>query len=123
MEQSDNPFANLDKETQQKIQEIQIYEQGFQQLLMQKKSFKFELNEVVYAVQELEKSDGDVFKIVGGQVVIKSEKDKLISELNHKKDLIELRLKNIEKQEEEYSKNIEKIRGEIMEKLTPKKSK
>lgn len=123
MEQSDNPFANLDKETQQKIQEVQIYEQGFQQLLMQKKSFKFELNEVVYAVQELEKSDGDVFKIVGGQVVIKSEKDKLISELNHKKDLIELRLKNIEKQEEEYSKNIEKIRGEIMEKLTPKKSK
>ncbi len=123
MEEQENPFANLDEETQRKIQEIQIFEQGFQQLLMQKKSFRYELDETDYAIKELEKSEGEVFKIVAGQVVIRSEKDKLISEMKHKKELMELRLKNIEKQEEEYSSKIEKIREEVMEKLTPKKSK
>ena len=123
MEDSENPFANLDEETQRKIQEIQVYEQGFQQLLMQKKSFRYELDETEYAVKELEKSEGEVFKIIAGQVVVRSEKEKLISEMNHKKELIELRLKNIEKQEEEYSNKIETIREEVMKKLTPKKSK
>lgn len=124
MEDNDNnPFSNLDEETQRKIQEIQVYEQGFQQLLMQKKSFRYELDETEYAVKELEKSEGEVFKIIAGQVVVRSEKNKLISELNHKKELIELRLKNIEKQEEEYSTKIEKIREEVMKTLTPKKSK
>ena len=34
-----NPLANLDQETQQKIQELQMMEQGFQQLMMQKNAF------------------------------------------------------------------------------------
>lgn len=123
MEDKDNPFANLDEETQRKIQEIQIYEQGFQQLLMQKKSFSYELEETKYAVAELEKTDGEVFKIIAGQVVVKSTKAKLLSEMNTKKDMLETRLKSVEKQEGEYSTKIETIREEIMKKLTPKKSK
>ena len=34
-----NPLANLDEETQRKIQELQMLEQNFQQLLMQKNAF------------------------------------------------------------------------------------
>jgi prefoldin beta subunit len=123
MEDAQNPFANLDEETQRQIQEIQVYEQGFQQLLMQKKNFQFESEETGYAIKELDKTEGEVFKIIAGQVVVKSNKEDLLSEMKNKKELIESRLKDIEKQEERYSKKIEEIRENIMKKLTPKKTK
>ena len=122
MEEPQNPFANLDEETQRQIQEIQVYEQGFQQLLMQKKTFRYELDETDYAIKELEKTEGEVFKIIAGQVVVKSDKKILLEEMKNKKEMIELRLKNMDKQEEEYSKKIEEIREQIMKKITPKKT-
>jgi prefoldin beta subunit len=122
MEEAENPLANLDEETQKKIQEIQLYEQGFQQILMQKKSFGYELEETNYALEELKKTNEEVFKIIAGQVVVKSKKEMLIDEMSHKKDLIELRLKSLEKQEGEYSGKINKIREEILKKFSHKKN-
>lgn len=116
-----NPLENLDRETQEQIQELQILEQNFQQLLIQKQAFQIELNETDFALKEIEKAKGDIFKIVAGQVVIKSSKEELDSELKHKKELIELRLKNIDKQEKEFSGRIESVRDRIMKKISGKK--
>ncbi len=116
---AENPLANLDEETQRKIQEIQIIEQNFQQLMMQKQSYTFELNESNLALDELKKAEGDVFKIVANQVVLKTNKPDLEKELSHKKELIETRLKSIEKQEKEFSEKLEALKKEIMEKISP----
>lgn len=118
----ENPFENLDKETQAKIQEAQMLEQGFQQIMQQKQMFNMELIETDFALTELEKSDGDVFKIVGGQIVIKSDKKILTDELSHKKDLMEKRLKSIDEQEKEFSEKLEGLREEILSKIAPKES-
>ncbi|MFZ5954968.1 MAG: prefoldin subunit beta [Nanoarchaeota archaeon] len=115
-----NPFEDLDEDTQKKIQELQILEQNFHQLLMQKQTFNFEFNETELAIDELKKSDDEVFKIIGNQIIVKTSKDKLNQELVHKKELLELRLKNIEKQEEEFSKNLEELRDEIMKRISNK---
>ena len=120
---SSNPFANLDQETQRKIQEIQLYEQTIQQISMQKRSLEFELKETQQAVEELEKAEGEVFKIVAGQVVIRSEKEKLLSEMKEKKELLESRFKNIQEQEKEHLKTMEKLRDEILEKINNKETK
>ncbi len=112
-----NPFENLDEETQSQIQELQILEQNFQQLLMQKNAFSIERNEVDLIIEEVSKTDGDLMKIVGGQVVIKTTKDKIIDEMVHKKELISTRLKNIDSQETEFSEKIENLRDEIMKKI------
>jgi len=117
---NENPLANLDKETQQKIQEMQILEQNFQQLMMQKQAFSMENNETENALNQLEKAKGDVFKIVGN-IVIKSTNAELQKELNHKKELLELRLKNIEKQESGFVEKLESLRKEILDKIQPKK--
>ncbi len=114
---SENPLENLDKETHQKIQEMRIIEQNFQQLLQQKQAFSYEVNETNHALEELEKAEGDVFKIVGSQIILKSTKEKLIEELKHKKELLELRLKNIEKQEKEFTEKLQSLRKDIMEKI------
>lgn len=113
----ENPFANLDKETQEKIQELQMLDQNFQQLLMQKNAYSAENNETDLVIDEVSKTEGEVMKIVGGQVVIKSSKEKVLEDMNHKKELIETRLKSIDKQEEEMNKRIEELRDEIMKKI------
>ena len=123
MVDSSNPFANLDQETQRKIQEIQLYEQTVQQIAMQKRNLEFELNETQQAVTELEKAEGEVFKIVAGQVVIRSEKDKLLAEMKEKKQLLETRSKNIQEQEKQHIQQMEKMRDEILEKLNHKENK
>ncbi len=121
MAKSENPFANLDPETQQKIQEMQILEQNFQQLMMQKQAFSMENNESDNALKELEKAEGETFKIVSSQIIIKSTKEKLIEELKHKKQLLGLRLKNIEKQEKEFTEKLESLREDILKKIQSKK--
>ena len=116
----ENPFENLDKETQMQIQEMQILEQNFHQLLMQKQAFGFELNETDLALEEIEKAEGDVFKIVGNQIIIKTSKEKLKEELKSKKDLINLRMKNIDKQEKEFSEKLESLKEKVIKKISNK---
>jgi prefoldin beta subunit len=115
----ENPLANLDKDTQEKIQEMQILEQNFQQLMSQKQAFSFEVNETDFALKELEKAKGDVFKLIGNQVIIKTEKEDLTKELQHKKELIDTRLKNIDEQEKEFSDKLNSLREEVMKKISP----
>ena len=116
----ENPLENLDEETQAKIQELQILEQNFQQLMMQKQAFQQELHETDFALKELEKSEGEVFKMVGSQVIIKTTKEDLTKDMKEKKDLIELRMKNIDAQEKEFSEKVNTIRDEVMKKISGK---
>ena len=83
---------DLNKETQQKIQQLQMLEQGFQQILMQKQAFQMELTETENALTEIAKSEDDVYKMVG-QIMIKTEKNKIEEELKKKQELLSVRLK------------------------------
>ncbi len=112
-----NPLANLDEETQQKIQQLQMMEQSFQQLLMQKNAFSMEVDEADLIIKEVGKTTGEVSKIIGNQVVIKSTKDEILEDMENKKKLIDTRMKSIDEQEKEFSKKIEEIREEVMKKI------
>lgn len=117
VDNSGNPFANLDEETQKQIQELQMMEQSFQQLLMQKNAFSMEENETNLIINEVEKTSGEVSRIVGGQVVIKTTKDEVLKDMKHKKELIEKRMKSIVEQEEKFSSQIEELRNQIIKKI------
>ena len=108
---------NLSEETKRKIQEIQIYEQTFQQILMEKRAFSLEIEELENAKKEIEKSEGEMFKILAGQYVLKTDKDYLIKEIEHKKEILSLRIKNLEKQEKTYSEKMETLRKEILKEI------
>ena len=114
---SHNPLGSLDEETQNKIRELQMLEQTFQQLLMQKNAFIMELNETDYIISSVEKTSGEVSRIIGGQVVIKSTKDEVLKEMKKKKELLDQRMKSIDSQEKDFSKKIEDIREEVMKKI------
>ena len=101
---------------EQKIKEMQILEQGLQNILMQKQAFNMELSETESALKELGKSSDEVFKIIG-QLMIKSDKKQINDDLENKKKLLNLRLKNFETQEKNMSENVERIRQDLMKKI------
>ena len=93
------------------MQEIQFLEQGLQNILFQKQAFQMELSETQDALKELENSKDDVFKIIG-QIMVKFEKSKMKEEMLNKIKIFELRIKNLEKQEDSLSNRMEKMRDD-----------
>ena len=106
----------INKETQEKIQQLQIFEQNLQNLLLQKQAFQFELNETENALKEISKTKEDVYKLIG-QVMLKASKSEIEKELNQKKDILNLRVKAIEKQEIQLKEETEKLKEEVIKKI------
>ena len=106
----------INKETEQQIQSLQLFEQNLQSIIMQKQSFQMELTEIENALNELSKTKDDVFKIVGN-IMIKSQKQPLLEDLNQKRDLLNLRLKTISSQEKELTTRVENLRKEVFSKI------
>lgn len=104
-----------EKETQDKIAKLQLIEQELQSFLMQKQNFQAQLVEIDSALKELDTSD-EAYKIVGN-IMVKSKKDDLVKDLKSKKEMVELRIKTIEKQENQIKEKANKIQTEVMEKL------
>ena len=104
------------QETQKKIQGLQMLEQGYQNIVFQKQSFQVEVNETNTALSEVEKSKSDVFRVLG-QVMVKADKNSLKKELKEKSDLLNLRMKTVERQELQMREEIERLRSEIMDKV------
>ena len=106
----------INKETQEKIQELQLLEQNLQNLLMQKQAFQIELNEVENALSEVKKTKDEVYKITG-QVMLKANKEETEKELKEKQDILSLRVKSIEKQENSFREKLEKLRDEVTKEI------
>lgn len=99
---------------QNQFQELQILEQTLQNLLLQKQTFQMELSETQSALNEMENSSDEVYKIVG-QLMLKSDKKKIVSELSEKSRLFEIRLKAIDKQEDSMMQKLETLRESVVD--------
>lgn len=87
------------KEVEQLLGQAQLYQQQIQAIMTQKGAFSMEINEIKKALEELEKSkEGSAYKI-SGPILIKSNVKTLKKDLKDKLDFLNLKLKNIEKQE------------------------
>jgi len=103
---------NLSKDITAKIEELQILEQNLQAFLMQKQAIQIDLNETVNAINELKNSKGEVYKILGG-IMIKSDREITLKELEEKKKILDLRIGSMEKQEKLIETKSEALRKEI----------
>ena len=106
----------MDKQTQEKIQELKSYEQVFQNILIQKQVFQVELIETENALNEILKSKDDIFKLIGN-IMIKADKKKTEEDLKNRKDLLLLRLRSIESQEKDLTDKTEELKKEVTKKL------
>src|SRR3989344_1700855 len=92
-----NMSKELTREAEKKIADIQLIEQNMQNSLMQKQRFQSELLEVENALGEIESSE-EAYKIVGN-IMISAKKDDLKKELDSKKNVLNIRIKSLEKEE------------------------
>jgi prefoldin beta subunit len=106
-------MAPQEQASQEKIQQLQLIEQNMQTLLMQKQKFQSQLLEIDNASKEVEETEKEVYKIVG-TIMVESEKPKLTEELKSQKEVIELRIKNIEKQEGLIKEKESQLQSDIM---------
>ena len=105
---------NIPKEAQEKIIELQTIEQNIQNFALQKQKFQIGLNEVDNALSELKNlKDKEAYRIVG-EIMIKSKKEDLEKDLNERKNILELRLNNIEKQENKINEKADYLKKEVM---------
>ncbi len=95
------------------LEQVQFLEQTLQQIIYQKQAFELELSETESSIEEIEKSKGDVYKIIG-QLMIKSDNAKIKNELIDKQKIIKLRLDQLSKQEQTIIERMEKLRNQIV---------
>lgn len=110
----------VSKETESKIVELQTMEQNLQNFAMQKQRFQVTLTETENAIEELNKTKDDSYRIIGS-IMVKTNKDELLKDLKEKKDIIDLRIKNIEKQEVKIREKAQELQKEVMQKIENEK--
>ena len=106
---------DVSQETEQKISQLQMFEQSLQSFLGQKQQFQMQLVEVESALSELENTNKS-YKIVGN-IMVEADKNELKSDLNSKKEMLELRIKTMEKQESQVREKASKLQSEILKNI------
>ena len=102
----------MDKGTEQKISQLQMMEQNMQGFMNQKQQFQTQLLEVESALKGIEGKE-EAYKIVGS-IMIKSQASAIEKDLKEKKEMLEIRVKSIEKQEKLIKDKAKKLQEEVL---------
>ena len=106
------------QEAQETIKQLQSIEQNMQNIMMQKQAFQAQLIEVESALSELEKAK-TAYKIVGN-IMVSADREELKKDLTEKKEMAEVRINTLEKQEDKMREQASKLQNDVLEKLGKK---
>lgn len=101
------------------ITQLQLLQQNLQNNLLQRQQLERQAAEIDSALNELETSPS-AYKILG-QIMVASKKEELQKELKEKKELLDLRVRNLAKQEQTLKQKSEELRQKVLENLKKKK--
>lgn len=107
--------SSMTPETQEKIKQLQTYEQQLQQLAAQKQQIESSIFEYENAITESEKAP-TAYKIVG-TIMVEKNKEDLKKDLSEKKELAEVRLGSIEKQEKQIREKAQALQEELLKEM------
>ncbi len=108
----------MDELLKEKITQLQMIEQRMQSTLHQKQQVQASILEIDSAVSELEKNE-ESYKIIG-TVMVKTDSKILKKELEDRKEVLNIRLKSINKQEKKIGEQAESIQKEVQEAMRGK---
>ena len=95
---------------------MQMIEQNLSNYIMQKQTFQGQLLETENALKEIDKVKEKAYKIIG-TIMIATKKEDLKKDLTAKKEMLDLRIKALEKQEEKLKKSAEDIQKLVMKEI------
>ncbi len=113
-------ISRLPPQVQQRLLRLQQLQQTLQSVLTQKQQLELELTETDQALSELENVTDDtvIYKSIGS-LLVKSEKEKVTTELNERKDLLNMRINVLGKQEERMRSQVKDLQVKLQRDLRP----
>jgi len=102
----------MEKELQNKINQLSLMEQSLQNFSLQKQQFQAQLLELESAEKELRDAK-EAYKIIG-TIMVSSEKGQLQKELTEKKEVLKIRIDSFEKQEAKIKEKAEALQQEVL---------
>ena len=113
-------LSKLPPQIQQRLLRLQQLQQNLQGVMAQKQQLEMQLTEVEQAVNELEKLNETavVYKSIGA-LLIKSEKEKVTTELTERKELWKMRVDVLGKQEERLRTQAKDLQEKLQQDLRP----
>jgi prefoldin beta subunit len=91
------------------MEEVEKIQQNLQIVILELENLKLKSREIEIVLEELEKSkEENVYKFIGN-VLIKKSREEVIKELKDSKEVIDLRIKNLEKKKEELTKKLKEL--------------
>ena len=108
----------LPSQLQEQLARLQQMQQTLQVVVSQKQQLELELSDTERALQELNKLSDDaiVYKSIGS-LLVKADRKELIKELEERKELLNLRISVLTKQEERARERVVELQQKIQERL------
>ncbi len=104
----------LPKEAEDILKELQGVQQQLQTLMYQKQNVSVQKAEISNALTEIEKSkENEMFQIIG-TIMIRKDREKLLSDLKEKKDILDLRIKSLDKQIDKLSERNKELQNKLI---------
>jgi prefoldin beta subunit len=122
MVESMSERTELPPQVQEELVRLQQLQQTLQAVVSQKQQLEMDMTETDRALTELEKVTGEtpVYKSVGS-ILVKADKQVLLSELKERKELLNTRVTVLGRQEERTRERLKDIQQKLQEKLrTPR---
>ena len=113
-------ISKLPPQVQQRLLRLQQLQQTLQGVLTQKQQLELELTEVEQALDELEKltDKTTIYKSIGS-LLVKSERGKVTTDLNERKELLDMRINVLGKQEERLRSQVKELQTKLQRDLRP----
>ena len=100
---------------QEKINKLSMLEQNLSNMLMQKQQIQSQLVEAETALKELENAK-TAFRIIGN-IMVDSDPKSLKEDLENKKEMYDLRLSSIDKQEKKMREEAQSLQQEMLKEM------
>jgi prefoldin beta subunit len=113
-------ISRLPPKVQERLLRLQQQQQTLQRVLTQKQQLELEVTEIEQALSELEKTADDVtiYKSIGS-LLVKSGRSKVTTELDERKEILNMRITVMNKQEERLRGQIKDLQAKVQRDLRP----
>ena len=113
-------LSQLPPHVQERLLRLQQLQQTLQSVLAQKQQVELELVEINQASGELEKlADDAVIYKATGSLMIKAERQRVLTDLTERKDLLSTRVGILTKQEERMRAQVKDVQTKLQQDLNP----
>jgi len=113
-------ISKLPPQVQERLLRLQQVQQTLQTVLAQKQQVELELTEIEQALTELQKmTDEAVIYRAIGTLLVKSEKPRITTDLNERKELLNTRTTVLGKQEERLRTQLKDLQTKLQQDLGP----